>query len=113
MAGLFLVSDGCIAAAAGVPLLWIAWRQPPARKTLPRVAGWLLILGAAVLLGVASGAWGLAVSATATSAAALLILAYGASNAAPAKRTLTRAAALRPLDMRRIFAELPRRIAVF
>jgi hypothetical protein len=113
MAGLFVLSAGCIAAAAGAPLLWLAWKLPSPRKAAPRAGGWFLILGAAILLGTAAGAWGIAVSATATSAAALLVLAYIAMHSVPARRTSTREAAIQPLDVQAILAGLPRRFAVF
>lgn len=113
MAGLLVASAGCIAAAAGAPLLWLAWTLPSQRKAVPRAAGWSLILGAAILLGVAGGEWGVALSATATSAAALLILAYIAARSVPARRTATREAAVRTPDLRAIVAGLPRRFAVF
>lgn len=113
MAGLLLVSAGCIAAAAGAPLLWIAWKRPRARKPGPRAAGWLLILGAALLLAVIAGAWGVAVSATATSAAALLILAYISLHSAPQGRTSARESSVQPLDVHAIFTGLARRVAVF
>jgi hypothetical protein len=112
MAGPFVVSTGCIAAAAGVPLLWLAWNKPPGSKALARAAGWLLILAAVALLGATSGAWGVAVSATVTSAAALLVLAYVAATSAP-KQASVREAPHHDLDVRKIFSELPRRIAVF
>jgi hypothetical protein len=113
MSGPLVISAGCIAAAAGAPLLWLAWKLPPPRKPVPRAAGWLLILGGALLLGVAAGAWGLAVSVTATSAAALLVLAYVAVHSAPARRTPTREATAQGLDLQAILTGLPRRFAVF
>ena len=113
MAGVLVLSAGCTAAAAGAPLLWIAWRLPPPRKALPRAIGWLLILAAALLLGIAAGAWGIAVSATATSAAALLILAYVAAHSVPARRTSAREAAVQPLNVHALVTGLPRRLTVF
>jgi hypothetical protein len=113
MAGVLVVSAGCIAAAAGAPLLWLAWKLPPARKAIPRIAGWLLILASLLLLGIAAGAWGIAVSATATSASALLILAYVGAHSVPARRTSTREAAIQPLNVQALVAGLPRRFGVF
>lgn len=113
MAGPFVVGAGCVAAAAGAMLLWVAWRSPSSQKAVPRAAGWMLVLGGATALGFASGSWGIAVSSTATSAAALLILGYAAATGAPAKRILAREAPNQPLDRRRIIADLPRRIAIF
>jgi hypothetical protein len=73
----------------------------------------LLILAAALLLGIAAGAWGIAVSAMATSTAALLILAYVAAHSVAARRTLAREAAVHPVDVQAVVSGLPRRFAVF
>ena len=113
MVGPLIVSAGCIAAASGVPLLWLAWTSKLDRKALARVAGWLLILGGSAFLGMAGGAWGYAVAASAASAAALLILAIIAVRSPSPRRIPTRTAPLQPFDWSSIRAQLPRRIAVF
>jgi hypothetical protein len=82
---------GAIAAIGGVGLLRWSWGRKQ-RSVPANAAGWVLLLAACTLGGLAAGAWGVTVVSLVAMALAALLLAFAAATA-PASRS-------RPVDRR-------------
>lgn len=89
-AGSVLLWLACAAGAGGVGVLRYAWALPR-RSSAANTAGWLLLLASVIFGWSQGGAWGVAVAALVTTAAAFVALTVAgvtspAGRAAPRKR---------------------------
>jgi hypothetical protein len=94
-----------LAGTAGVGLLHTAWSRKQ-RSQAMNLAGWSLILGAAMYGATFAGAWGIAVAALFPMAGAFVLLAIAAIRSQPSK-----ARAARSRDNARTVERSPMRLA--